>query len=140
MRLTGQWLALTNNQMFVAVLVAILGIVNTLTVSITDRRRELGLMQAFGGLRWQIRRTVWAEALSIGVVGLVLGIGLGAVNLYYTPGMVKRDVCGLDLDYIFPVQLMLFMIPVILLAAFIAAIGPAESAVRASLVEALEYE
>jgi hypothetical protein len=53
---------------------------------------------------------------------------------------VKRDVGGLDLDYIFPVQLMLVMSPVILAAAFIAAIGPAESAVRASLVEALEYE
>jgi putative ABC transport system permease protein len=140
LRLTDQWLAMTYNQMFVAVLVAILGIVNTLTVSITDRRRELGLLQAVGGLRWQIRRAVWAEALSIAAVGLVLGIALGAVNLYYTLGMVKRDVGGLDLDYIFPVQLMLVMSPIILAAAFIAAIGPAESAVRASLVEALEYE
>jgi putative ABC transport system permease protein len=140
LQLTDQWLAMTYNQMFVAVLVAILGIVNTLTVSITDRRRELGLLQAVGGLRWQIRRTVWAEALSIAAVGLVLGIALGAVNLYYTLGMVKRDVGGLDLDYTFPVQLMLVMSPVILAAAFIAAIGPAESAVRASLVEALEYE
>jgi len=140
LQITDQWLAMTYNQMFVAVLVAILGIVNTLTVSITDRRRELGLLQAVGGLRWQIRRTVWAEALSIAAVGLVLGIALGAVNLYYTLGMVKRDVGGLDLDYIFPVQLMLVMSPVILAAAFIAAIGPAESAVRASLVEALEYE
>ena len=93
-----------------------------------------------GGLRWQIRRTVWAEALSIAAVGLVLGLALGAVNLYYTLGMVKRDVGGLDLDYIFPVQLMLVMSPIILAAAFIAAIGPAEAAVRASLVEALEYE
>jgi len=140
LQLTDQWLAMTYNQMFVAVLVAILGIVNTLTVSITDRRRELGLLQAVGGLRWQIRRTVWAEALSIAAVGLVLGLALGAVNLYYTLGMVKRDVGGLDLDYIFPVQLMLVMSPIILAAAFIAAIGPAEAAVRASLVEALEYE
>jgi putative ABC transport system permease protein len=140
LQITDQWLAMTYNQMFVAVLVAILGIVNTLTVSITDRRRELGLLQAVGGLRWQIRKTVWAEALSIAAVGLVLGMALGAVNLYYTLGMVKRDVGGLDLDYIFPAQLMLMMTPVILAAAFVAAIGPAESAVRASLVEALEYE
>jgi putative ABC transport system permease protein len=140
LRLTDQWLAMTYNQMAVAVLVAVLGIVNTLTVSITDRRRELGLMQAVGGLRRQIRRTVWVEALGIGIIGLVLGMALGAVNLYYTLGMVQRDVGGLDLDYVFPVQTMLFMIPVILLAAFVAAIGPAESAVRGSLVEALEYE
>jgi putative ABC transport system permease protein len=140
LRLTDQWLAMTYNQMFVAVLVAILGIVNTLTVSITDRRRELGLMQAVGGLRWQIRRTVWTEALTIAAIGLILGIALGAVNLYYTLGMVKRDVGGFDMDYVFPVQLMLVMIPVILVSAFIAALGPAESAVRSSLVEALEYE
>jgi len=140
MKLLDQWFALTYNQIAVAILVAILGIVNTLTVSITDRRRELGVMQAVGGLRKQIRRTIWIEALSIGVIGLVLGTGLGAINLYYSLGMVKRDLGGLDLDYIFPLAFVGFMIPTILIAAFIASIGPAESAVRGNLVEALEYE
>jgi len=140
MKLLDQWFALTYNQIAVAILVAVLGIVNTLTVSITDRRRELGVMQAVGGLRRQIRRTVWIEALSIGVIGLVLGTAFGAVNLYYSLGMVKRDFGGVNLDYIFPIAFVLFMIPTILSAAFIAAVGPAESAVRGSLVEALEYE
>lgn len=140
MKLLDQWFAMTYNQIVVAVLVAVLGIVNTLTVSITDRRRELGVMQAVGGFRNQIRRTVWIEALGIGMIGLVLGIGLGAINLYYSLGMVKRDLGGLDLDYLFPTSFVLFMIPTILAAALIAAIGPAESAVRGSLVEALEYE
>ena len=139
-RLIDQWFGLTYNQIAVAILVAVLGIVNTLTVSITDRRRELGVMQAVGGLRGQIRRTIWIEALSIGAIGLVLGTALGAINLYYTLGMVRRDLGGLDLDYIFPMAFVIFMIPTILLAAFMAAIGPAESAVRGSLVEALEYE
>ena len=117
-----------------------MGIVNTLTVSITDRRREMGVMQAVGGLRNQIRHTIWIEALTIGVIGLVLGTGLGAINLYYSLGMVKRDFGGLDLNYIFPVAFVAFMVPTILIAAFVAAVGPAESAVRGSLVEALEYE
>jgi putative ABC transport system permease protein len=140
MRLINQWFALTYNQIGVAILVAVLGIVNTLTVSITDRRRELGVMQAVGGLRNQIRRTVWLEALTIGAIGLILGIAFGAVNLYYTLGMVKRDLGGVDLDYIFPLPFVLAMAPAILAAAFVAALGPAESAVRGSLVEALEYE
>jgi putative ABC transport system permease protein len=140
MKLIDQWFALTYNQIAVAILVAVLGIVNTLTVSITDRRRELGVMQAVGGLRNQIRRTVWMEALSIAVIGLVLGTALGSINLYYSLGMVKRDLGGLDLAYIFPLAFVLFMVPTIMGAAFIAAIGPAESAVRGSLVEALEYE
>src|SRR5204863_9729884 len=95
LKLMDQWFAMTYNQIAVAILVAVLGIVNTLTVSITDRRRELGVMQAVGGLRNQIRHTVWLEAVSIGVIGLVLGCGLGAVNLYYILGMVKRDLGGL---------------------------------------------
>jgi putative ABC transport system permease protein len=138
--LLDNWFAMTYNQIAVAVLVAILGIVNTLTVSITDRRRELGVMQAVGGLRNQIRQTIWLEALSIGVMGFILGTAFGAINLYYTLGVLKRDLGGVDLDYIFPVSFMALMVPVILIAALIAAIGPAESAVRGALVEALEYE
>lgn len=139
-KLIDNWFAMTYNQIAVAILVAVLGIVNTLTVSITDRRRELGVMQAVGGLRNQIRHTIWIEALSIGVIGLILGAGLGAINLYYVLGMLKRDLGGVTLDYIFPVAFMLAMIPTILVAAFVSAIGPAESAVRGTLVEALEYE
>ncbi len=139
-RLTDQWLGLTYIQIAVAVLVAILGIVNTLTVSITDRRRELGVLQAVGGLRKQIRRTVWVEALTIGVVGLALGLVLGAVNLYYSLEITRRDIAGMRLSYQFPVELAATLLPVILASAWIAALGPAESAVRGSLVEALEYE
>jgi len=55
-------------------------------------------------------------------------------------GMVRRDLGGLDLDYIFPTPMALALVPIILIAAFVAALGPAEAAVRGSLVEALEYE
>ena len=140
MRLTDQWFSMTYNQIFVAILVAVLGIVNTLTVSITDRRRELGVLQAVGGSRRQVRRTVWLEALGIATIGLILGTALGAVNIYYSLGMVRSDLGGLDLDYAFPLSLVLAMIPTILGAAFLASIGPAASAVRGPLVEALEYE
>ena len=140
LRITDQWFALTSVQIAVAVLVAILGIVNTLTVSITDRRRELGVLKAVGGLHGQIRRTIWMEALSIGILGLILGFALGAVNLYYILQIVQHDIAGMRLDYHFPVAVTLRLIPTILAAAFVAAIWPAESAVHGSLVEALEYE
>jgi putative ABC transport system permease protein len=140
LRITDQWFGLTNIQVAIAVLVAILGIVNTLTVSIIDRRRELGVLRAVGGLKSQIRRTIWLEALSTGAIGLVLGFGLGAVNLYYILEIVRRDVAGMQLDYHFPLTVALAVAPVILVAAFLAAIWPAETAVRGRLVEALEYE
>ena len=140
LKVTDQWFGLTSVQIAVAVLVAILGIVNTLTVSITDRRRELGVLKAVGGLRGQIRRTIWIEALSIGVLGLMLGFGLGAINLYYILQIIHQDIAGMRLEYQFPLTVAAALVPTILASAFIAAIWPAESAVRGSLVEALEYE
>jgi putative ABC transport system permease protein len=139
-RITDQWFGLTTVQIAVAVLVAILGIVNTLTVSITDRRREIGVLKAVGGMRGQIRRTIWMEALTIGALGLILGYALGAVNLYYILQIVHNDIAGMRLDYEFPVSVTLALVPTMLAAAFVAALWPAESAVRGSLVEALEYE
>ncbi len=139
-KITDQWFGLTYIQLAVAVLVAVLGIVNTLTVSITDRRRELGVLQAVGALRNQIRQTVWLEAIAIGLVGLALGLGLGAIALYYSLEFTARDFAGMRLEYKYPWAMAAFLLPVILGSALLAAIGPAESAVRGSLVEALEYE
>jgi putative ABC transport system permease protein len=140
LKITDQWFALSTVQLAVAVLVAILGIVNTLTVSITDRTRELGVLRAVGGLRMQIRRTIWLEALSIGTLGLLLGFALGGANLYYILQIVHRDIAGMRLSYEFPVSTVFALVPTILAAALVAALWPAEAAVRRSLIEALEYE
>jgi ABC-type lipoprotein release transport system permease subunit len=93
-----------------------------------------------GGLRRQIRGTVWMEALSVGFIGLMLGLALGAIQLYYSIEIARRDLIGIDIAYVYPVRTAVLLAPVILVAAFLAALGPAESAVRGSLVEALEYE
>ena len=140
LKLTDQWLGMTYLQVIVAVIVAVLGIVNTLTVSIADRRRELGVLRAVGGLRAQIRGAVWLEAAAIGAIGLPLGIGIGAIMLYYELQVIERDFTGMVLDYIFPVGIVAVLVPVIMAAALGSAILPAERAVRGSLVEALEYE
>jgi len=138
--LTNQWFGMTYIQLAVALLVAVLGIVNTLTVSITDRRRELGVLQAVGGLRNQIRHTIWLEAVSIGLVGLLLGLLLGALFLYFNVVSFKGDIAGLDVDYRYPYPFALLLFPIVTGSAFLAALWPAEAAVRASLVESLEYE
>ena len=140
LQLTDQWLQLTYSQVFIAVIVAILGIVNTLTVSIIDRKRELGVLRAVGGFRRQIRQTVWMEAVAIGLVGLSLGLLFGAANLYFLLQITGRDLSGMYLPYRFPFSIAAMLFPTILAAAFFSALWPAEAAVRASLVEALEYE
>jgi putative ABC transport system permease protein len=140
LQLTDQWLQLTYSQVFIAVIVAILGIINTLTVSIIDRKRELGVLRAVGAFRRQIRQTVWMEAVAIGLVGLALGLLFGAANLYFLLQITGRDLSGMHLPYRFPFSIALMLLPTILAAAFFSALWPAESAVRTSLVEALEYE
>ena len=140
MRNTQQWFGMTYLQLTVALIVAVMGIVNTMTVSITDRRRELGVLQAVGGLRHQIRTTVWLEATAIGVIGLVMGWLMGAVSLYYNVQMVSGDMAGLKLEYMYPFAFAASLFPVIVGAALLAALWPAEVAVRSSLVESLEYE
>ncbi len=140
LKIATQWFALTYVQVAVAAMIAVLGIVNMLTVSIIDRRRELGVLRAVGGSHNQIRRTIWMEALCTSALALALGYALGAINLYYTLEIVRQDVAGMRLNYEFPIGVALAVLPVMLAAAFLAALWPAESAVRGSLVEALEYE
>jgi putative ABC transport system permease protein len=60
-----------------AIVIAILGIVNTLALSVIERRREIGMLRAVGMQRAQVRRTIYLESLLIAVFGAVLGVGLG---------------------------------------------------------------
>jgi putative ABC transport system permease protein len=75
----GQVFGLFDALALVAVLVAALGIVNTLTVSVLERVRELGVLRAAGMTRGQVRRTVVVEAGILGIVGAVLGIATGLI-------------------------------------------------------------
>jgi putative ABC transport system permease protein len=140
LRAADQWFGLTYLQILIAVLVAVLGIANTLFVSIADRRRELAVLRAIGGLRSQIRRIIMAEAFLIALIGLIIGISVGAVNLYYTLEVARREILGIRLTYQFPWKIVALLLPSIFIAAWISAVLPARSAVRGSLVEALEYE
>ena len=62
-----------------AVLIAILGIVNTLALSVIERTREIGLLRAIGVSRRQLRLMIRLESVVIAVLGAVLGVGLGIV-------------------------------------------------------------
>jgi putative ABC transport system permease protein len=138
--LTNQWFGITWMQVSIAIVVAILGIINSLTVTIHDRRREFGILQTVGAFRHQVRVTIWMEAAGIAVIGLILGLALGAIHLYYVLELTSRDFPGLRFDYMYPFGVAALLFPVILAAALLSAAGPAEVAVRSSLVEALEYE
>jgi putative ABC transport system permease protein len=60
-----------------AIIIAILGIINTLALSVVERRREIGMLRAVGMQRRQVRRTIYLESLFIAVFGAALGLALG---------------------------------------------------------------
>ena len=80
------------------------------------------------------------RACQVDARAALIGLLFGAANLYFLLQITGRDLSGMYLPYRFPFSLALMLLPTILAAAFFSALWPAESAVRTSLVEALEYE
>ena len=74
-----QLLGIVTALLLLAVVVAILGIVNTLVLSVVERTRELGLLRAVGGTRRQVRTVVRRESVLMALLGAVTGIALGTV-------------------------------------------------------------
>lgn len=73
----GQLLNLVYGLLALAITVAVLGVVNTLALSVVERTREIGLMRAIGLSRRQLRRMIRLESVVIALFGAVIGLGLG---------------------------------------------------------------
>ncbi|HKB28309.1 MAG TPA: ABC transporter permease, partial [Candidatus Limnocylindrales bacterium] len=120
----------------VAVIVAGLGIVNTLTMSVVERIRELGVLRAIGMTRRQAVRMVLVEAFVLGLIGVLLGSGaglaVGVVLLALGGGL--GPVAGVPW---LPIELAAGLG---LLLPVIAALYPARLASRITIVTALQFE
>ncbi|HWM38193.1 MAG TPA: FtsX-like permease family protein, partial [Streptomyces sp.] len=122
----------------IALLVGIFLIVNTFSMLVAQRTREIGLMRAIGSSRRQVNRSVLIEALLLGVVGSVLGVGAGvglAIGLMKLMGSMGMNLSTseLTLAWTTPVAGLVLGILVTLLAAYL----PARRAGRVSPMAAL---
>ena len=120
-----------------AVLIAILGIVNTLALSVIERTREIGLLRAIGVSRRQLRLMIRLESVVIAVLGAVLGVGLGivfGVTLMYA----LRDQ-GLERINI-PVGQLVVFLALSLVIGVLAAVFPARRAARLDVLRAIATE
>jgi len=120
-----------------AILIAVLGIVNTLVLSVVERTREIGMLRAVGALRRQIRSMVVLEALVIAVFGAVVGLGLGvwfAVALQRT--LVDQGIEVLDIPW---AGLLAFLV-LAGVVGVLAALWPAFRAGRLNVLEAISTE
>ena len=72
-----QMLSVLYGMLGLALVIAVLGIVNTLALSVIERKREIGMLRAIGMARAQLRRTIYVESLLIAIFGALLGVVLG---------------------------------------------------------------
>ena len=138
--LIDQFFALFYLQMVIAVFVAALGLVNTMVISVDERRRELGIFRAIGGLRRQVMKMVLLEAVAIALIGLAAGAVTGLFNAYFLVHTAARVVAGFTVELIFPYTMVLTAVPFVIVVAVVAAFLPAMRAARTNVVEAVGYE
>lgn len=128
----------------IALSVAALGMFNTLTVSLLERTREVGLMKAMGMKSSEVRELFLTESMIMGFFGGVLGILLGALlgklaGLGLSLFAIFKGVGFVDISYI-PLSFVLIIVFLSLLVGVATGIYPAKRATKISALNALRYE
>jgi putative ABC transport system permease protein len=118
-----------------AILIALLGITNTMALSIMERRREIGLLRAVGMTRRQVKQTIRWEAMLIAVFGAVIGIVVG-VGLGIAVVFAIGQGLGLSLPW---TQLLLYLAAAAA-GGVVASLLPARRGARLDVLEAIAYE
>jgi len=123
--------------LFLAVLIAAFGIANTLSLSVYERTRELGLIRAVGATRRQVRSTVRWESVITALLGAVQGIIIG-ILLGYAVTLALSDQ-GLS-SFTLPIGALLVILVIAFLIGVLAAIRPARRAARLDVLHAVTIE
>jgi putative ABC transport system permease protein len=140
MKLLDSAFALTRATELVAVIVAVLGIVNTLLVTVIDRRMELGILKAIGAARFQIERMFITEASLIGLAAALVGVGFGTLFSAYVIKELLRFQIGWHLRWELSALTVLETFVLAQMVAIVAAWWPMRSAGQLDVVDALQYE
>ncbi|MBM3997838.1 MAG: FtsX-like permease family protein, partial [Planctomycetes bacterium] len=132
--------AIAKGQQIVVMIVASLGVVTALLISVLHQRREMGLLRAIGASQAQVVYLVLAEAALMGVLGAFLGFLFAIPLQWYALRIVFLEEAG----YIFPVTIPWLESAIIVLSAIVlataAGIGPALYGVSERIPDAIAYE
>lgn len=129
---------------FVALSIAALGMFNTLTVSLLERTREVGLMKAMGMRSNEVQELFLTESLVMGFFGGVVGIFLGVVGGELLSALLSGLAASKNLGYLdvsfLPTNFVIFVFLLSLLVGVFTGVYPARRATRISALDALRYE
>ena len=132
-----QLLGIVTALLLLAVVVAILGLVNTLVLSVVERTRELGLLRAVGATRRQVRGVVRRESVLMALLGALTGIALGTLaGIALSRALVAEGITTLAV----PTLTLAVYLVVAAAVGVLAAIGPARRASRVDVLRAVTTE
>jgi putative ABC transport system permease protein len=124
----------------IAVVIALLGVVNTLAASLVDRRRELGVLRAIGATPSQVARMLVVEGAMMGVVGVLTGLAAGTALSLILVKVIQFQSTGWDVPFHLPMRLLLTCVVATPLLAAAAGYLPARLGGRPRVLRVLEFE
>ncbi|WP_216588011.1 ABC transporter permease [Streptomyces brasiliscabiei] len=122
----------------ISLVIAVLGVVNTLAMSVFERQREVGMLRAVGLERPGVTRMIQLEAVVISLFGAVIGVGLGSFLGWAICEVTKADIPGYAL--VLPWDRFALFLLLAALVGLLAALWPARSAARLDLLTAIKAE
>ena len=135
-----QTFAITYALEVVALVVAVLGVLNTLIASVLERTREIGVLRSVGFTRGGIQRIILCEAACMGTLANVLGALAGLALSLILIFVINKQSFGWTIQFTFPARLLVEYAVLTLVASLAAGCFPAWRAARLPIAEAVRYE
>jgi putative ABC transport system permease protein len=123
----------------IAMLVAALGVVNTLMMNVMERTQEIGMLRSLGMTRGQVAKMILAESGMLGAIGGAFGVVFGILMSRAVLGSINAS-SGYQLTYVLPIQGIWVSVVIALVVSQIAAAWPAHRAASIRIVEAIQVE
>ena len=140
LKIFDQTFAITYALEFIAIIVAILGIINSLNALIIERQRDIGIIRAVGGFRKQVQKATLIEAGMIGffshILGLLCGFLLSILLIY----VINKQSFGWTIQFSIPLRSLVESWLVVMVTSIGAGFIPARRAARMNMVESLRME
>ncbi|MFJ6623470.1 ABC transporter permease [Kitasatospora sp. NPDC091335] len=121
-----------------SVVIAVLGVVNTMAMSVFERRREIGMLRAIGLDRLGIRRMIRLESLLIALFGGLVGVGLGILVAWAGVRTLADSLKGIS-TVVPPVQIVSFLLAAAVIG-LLAALWPAHRAAKLDILDSIKSQ
>ena len=140
MKIFDQTFLITYALLAVAIVIAVLGIVNTLAALIIERARELALLRVLGMTVAEVRRMLVLESAVLGITSTVAGVAMGYVLSWILINVINKQSLGWTIEFHTPLRLIVASLAVTFAAALAAGMIPSRLARRIDLAAAMKTE